>query len=365
MFKRKDGLWQDSLTIDGRRVTFAGKTQNAVKQKMRNAEIKRERSRTFAAVADDFTEDRFDDLTRGTMRTYSAALRSAVGYFGAYDMGEITPKMVGQYLATLKNRYAAKTIAKYKGLLSIIFNYAINEKGLDIVNPCQNVPLPKSNIKPRTRAALSPAVRAEIDKTRPDEFILAFLIVNTGARLGEACALQWSDVDFEQNIINITKSAHWNGNRPYIGQLKTKNAARIVPLLSPLRDMLEQIKGHKKADYIVSGAELLTMSQLEARWLKFCQDHGLAHSIDKTWNTKGTARRHLDWVCDIDRHTLRHDYATSLFRAGVPVKTVQHLLGHADYQTTMDIYVHFQRANVDDAREQIEDYLRNKKSAGR
>lgn len=91
----------------------------------------------------------------------------------------------------------------------------------------------------------------------------------------------------------------------------------------------------------------------------------LAHAVDKTWKTKGTARRHLSWVCDINRHQIRHDYATSLFRAGLPVKTVQHLLGHSDYSTTMNIYVHFQRENVDDARAQIEQYIKeNKKSAG-
>lgn len=365
MFKRKDGLWQDSLTINGRRVTFAGKTQKAVKEKMIKAQKEQKTAETFAGVAEAFWDLRSEQLAPGSLVPYRPALRLAVQHFGDRDLADIKPKDINIYLNSLKNRFATKTISNYRTVINQLFEYAITERGFDIENPCAHVRTPKSNIKAVTRQPLTPEQRAEIDATRPGEFLLAFLIVNTGARLGEACALQWGDVDFDNNLIYITKSAHWNGNAPYIGDLKTKNAARIVPLLFPLRDMLLQQKSRKKADYIVSGRDLLTMSKLEARWLEYCQAHGLAHAVDKTWKTKGTARRHLSWVCDINRHQIRHDYATSLFRAGLPVKTVQHLLGHSDYSTTMNIYVHFQRENVDDARAQIEQYIKeNKKSAG-
>lgn len=39
-------------------------------------------------------------------------------------------------------------------------------------------------------------------------------------------------------------------------------------------------------------------------------------------------------------HSIRHSYATRLFEAGIDVKTVQKLMGHSDYKTTMDIYTH-------------------------
>lgn len=39
-------------------------------------------------------------------------------------------------------------------------------------------------------------------------------------------------------------------------------------------------------------------------------------------------------------HALRHTYATRLFEAGIPPKTVQHLMGHSDIETTMNIYTH-------------------------
>ena len=45
-------------------------------------------------------------------------------------------------------------------------------------------------------------------------------------------------------------------------------------------------------------------------------------------------------IRDIKYHSLRHTYATRLFEAGVPIKTVQALLGHKDMTTTMNIYTH-------------------------
>jgi integrase len=43
---------------------------------------------------------------------------------------------------------------------------------------------------------------------------------------------------------------------------------------------------------------------------------------------------------DIKFHSLRHTYATRLFEVGVPIKTVQALMGHSDITTTMNIYTH-------------------------
>lgn len=52
-------------------------------------------------------------------------------------------------------------------------------------------------------------------------------------------------------------------------------------------------------------------------------------------------------------HALRHTYATRLFEAGVAPKTVQHLMGHADIQTTMNIYTHVMKGEKIEAVDKI------------
>lgn len=362
MYKRKDGRYQQKVKIGGRWVAFAGPSQKAVLEKIRKAELTEQSKETFRSIAEDFEIWRFEDLAPGTLQVYRPALHAAVDRFGDQPIAQISPRDVSLYLGDLARRYAAKTVSNYRGVLSQVFDYAVNQKGCIASNPCRIVRTPPSRIPKKERQPLTDAQRAEIEKTQPGEFLLAFLIINTGCRLGEACALQWSDIDFDDNLIRITKAVHWNGNAPYIGKLKTKNAARVIPLLSPLRDMLLKIRpGTRSGDYVLSGSSPLMYSQIESRWRDFCVAHGLAHAVKRTWKTHGKAREHLDWICDIDRHQLRHDFATSLFRAGLPVKAAQHILGHSDYSTTMDIYTHWIRESVEDSRLQLEQFLAQKK----
>ena len=356
MYKRKDGRWQQAVKINGSWRYITGKTQREVLQKIREAEYHANDGTLFSSVADDFEAWRFPDLAPGSLVVYRPALRSAVERFGDVQISDISPRDVSIYLSDLAMRYAAKTVSNYRGILSQVFQYAITQKGLDMLNPCDMVRTPPSRIPAKTRRPLSDAQRAEIEKTEPGEFLLAFLIIYTGCRLGEACALRWSDVDFDAGVIHVTRAVHWSGNRPYVGALKTKNAERDVPLLARLRDMLSKLSG-SPSDYLVSGPDLLTASQLDSRWKEFCIAHNLAHPVERRWKTRGVDRRHLDWVCEIDRHSLRHDFATSLFRAGLPVKAAQHILGHADYSTTMDIYTHWQKASLDDARARLDEFF--------
>lgn len=363
MFKRKDGRWQHCINVDGKRVTVSGKTQKECMSKVKALTEKKTSGYTFREIAEEFEEVRFSELAEGSLPPYRAALRSAVDQFGDYNLEDITPKDINLYLNGLSTRYAFKTVSNYHSIVNQVYLYAINRKGIDVHNPCPHVPTPPSLIKAKERRPLTDGQRKEVDSTSSDEFPLAILIVNTGCRLGEACALQWKDVDFRNGLIHITKSLHWRGNAPYVGRLKTKNGLRDVPLLSPLRDFLKQLP-HKDNDaYIVSGAEPLTASQRDSRWIAFCQAHGLAHSEERVWHTHGVPRKHITWICDIDRHQIRHDYATSLFRAGVPVKSVQHLLGHGTYETTMNIYVHWEKQSLEAARSLMENFIAKEKTS--
>ena len=58
-------------------------------------------------------------------------------------------------------------------------------------------------------------------------------------------------------------------------------------------------------------------------------------------------------------HSMRHSYATRLFEAGQPIKTVQMLLGHKDIATTMNIYTHVMPEQKSAAAESINDLFKS------
>lgn len=104
-------------------------------------------------------------------------------------------------------------------------------------------------------------------------------------------------------------------------------------------------------NYIVSQSpEPLTLSAITRRWESWCRSHGLV--VEEKRTPTENNRHGSVWKPTIERHQIRHQYATILYEAGIDPKSAQQLLGHAQIQTTMDIYTH-----ISD-KKKTEDFLR-------
>lgn len=360
---RKDGYYVKTIVaevigIDGaitkKRVSFYDRNPVRVWEKYAAFQQNTSAVYLFKNVADLYDRNHLQHLADGSLRSLIPALNAAIAYFGDTPITEISSADVRLYLQRLPVR-ALRTVKNYKSVLSQIFDYAIINLRVNMSNPVAAVQLAKNLPKSR-RSAVSANVIREIQSTETGEFLLPILILYTGCRCGEACALQWQDIDFEADIIHITKSIKWTGNAPSVGALKTQNSARTVPLLEPLKNILIKQNRRNPLFFVVSGAVALSASQLNVRWTAYCKAHGLAHAYQK----RDGNYYHKAWKADIDRHQLRHAYATILWESGIDVKTAQHLLGHANFSTTMDIYTHWQETAVNAAKTKLNDYFRTK-----
>lgn len=316
MYKDKRGLYREMVVINGKRKYFSGKTKKDVALKMMKYNIEQKEQTTVRGVADLWQEANWDRLRFGSLRTYEPCLKRILDRFGDKDISTIKTIEVQTWLKDLGDQYAQKTVSNHKSLLSQICDFAIVNLGIEMQNPCDRAKLP-SGLRKGTREALSDRERTAILSTTKDELQLAYLILYTGCRLGEALALQMRDIDMKNDVIHITKSVAFHGNQPQIQQPKTKNSVRTVPLLPPLKERLKELHLPQDA-FIVSGEKPLTKTALYRRWESFCKKKGI----------------------HIDRHSIRHQYATTLYDAGIDAKSAQDLLGHAQIATTMDIYTH-------------------------
>lgn len=316
MYKDNRGLWREYITINGKRKFFSAKSKKDLLMKIAKYNIQQKETLTFRFCAEAWREDNWDRLKFGSLRTYEPCYDRAVEHFGDYNMEEITPKMVQLWLKALAEKYAAKTLGNHKSIVSQVFDYAVVELGRDLPNPCDRLKLPTGRQK-GTREPISERDRQVILSTTKDDFQLPYLIFFTGCRCGEALALQMRDVDMKNDIIHITKAVVHVHNQPTITTPKTKTSIRDIPLLPQLKKRLQELH-LKKDDYIVGGASPLTASALAKRWAKWCKENDV----------------------HFDRHSIRHTYATVLWEAGIPAKSAQEILGHAQLSTTMDIYTH-------------------------
>lgn len=332
MYKDKKGLWTQQITINGKRKVFRSKDKKELLLKIATYQDDvKHHTPKFRTVADAWEEQKRERISVGTWRSYAAPLKDVVEEFGDTEIGKITARDVQRYLNSLSMSYKSTTTRKQ--MISQVFNYAIVDLNIDISNPCDRVTVDTRLPKGHRNALTQEEIQA-IKDTDKDSFILAPVIFYTGARVGEAMALQFQDIDFDKKIIHITKSIDHQGNRPVISTTKTSAGVRDVPLLPQLEALLP--KKRKKTDYVVSGAEPLTKSALAKRWKKWCKEHEVS----------------------FDRHSIRHTYATMLYESGIDVKAAQRLLGHANFQTTMDVYTHLSDEHLKQAQEKLIEYLK-------
>lgn len=343
MKKDKHGLYHKQVTINGKRKVFSSTSKQALMLKIANYTEEATKAPLFRTVAEDWKEEHWEQLELGSLRAYSADYERIVAYFGKQRIDEITPTDINAFLYQLTKKFSLSSISNHKTVLNQIFKKAIFDDGLRIMNPVSMVTLPK-NLKRGTRDILTDEQCREILSTTPNEFQLAYLIYFTGLRCGEALALQMKDINFDKNIINVTKAVHHVGNAAKIGPLKTSSSYRQIPLTKDLKARLLELS-LSKDDFIVSGEKPLSQSALRCKWLSYCKDHGMVYKENGKLKPS------------IDRHQIRHQYTTSLYNAGVDLKSIQHILGHSDISITLETYTHLTEKQFQKSLMQIEEYF--------
>ena len=238
-----------------------------------------------------------------------------------------------------------KRIERVKGIKRYVnagFNAALKH-GYINKNYCSNTTLPKTVKEEKITVLSKDEQRAFIRAIEGHKFkTLFYMALGTGLRQGELLALKWSDIDFNNKIVSVTKSIKRvyyidrDGKKEMkiIEQIpKTENSIRDVNIPDNVIILLKQHQNKQKEIKLKNGTAYNDMNYI------FCND--LGEPID----SKSTTRNFQSVLKKINIpkmpfHALRHTYATRLFEAGVPVKTVQVLMGHKDIATTMNIYTH-------------------------
>ena len=162
------------------------------------------------------------------------------------------------------------------------------------------------------------------DKQKYSGVILCLM---TGIRIGELCALKWTDIDLKKRIIIVGKTLQrvclkGESSIITITKPKTNNSDREIPISNALYEFLCSIKPNNRDFYFLTGSSKYT----EPRNYR---------KIYKTLIKKVK-------ITNTSFHALRHTFATRLIENKVDIKTVSELLGHASVNITISIYVHSQ-----------------------
>ena len=237
-------------------------------------------------------------------------------------------KNYNNFIEELSDTLSPKTVRDIVTKLKEIINFYEEEHNTKI--NVKKMSLPKINKK--EIQILSNKEKQKLEKYCIEQNSLKSLgiliCLNTGLRIGEVCALRWENVDFESRKIHIEKtieriySKEENKTIVIIDTPKSITSVRTIPINSKLYNILKQIRGKsKKTDFVLTGS---SEHYVEPRNYQYYLKEILKRSKVKKYKF----------------HTLRHTFATNFIEAGMDIKSLSEILGHADVSITLNIYVH-------------------------
>lgn len=153
------------------------------------------------------------------------------------------------------------------------------------------------------------------------------LCINSGLRIGELCALKWSDVNTNEQVLHVTKTMQRiyikNANpKSYvvISSPKTESSIRDIPLSCKMCELIIEIADMNPQHYILTNSE---------------------HYIEpRTYRKHYESFLNMQGISYIKFHSLRHTFATKCIESGADYKVVSEILGHSTINTTLNMYVH-------------------------
>lgn len=172
------------------------------------------------------------------------------------------------------------------------------------------------------------------------------LVLYCGLRPGECIALQWKDIDLQENLIYIRNAAE-SGNSQNIKGPKTSAGIRAVPIPDVLRPKLCKPKGGDFLPVLSQplGNKQHTESSLNDLWHNFKRELDIRMGakvyrnkiISHCYEVNPLLEPQADWESLIP-YCLRHTFCTDCQRAGVPLNVAKYLMGHSDITVTANIY---------------------------
>lgn len=162
---------------------------------------------------------------------------------------------------------------------------------------------------------------------------LVYFAVLFGLRRSEVLGLKWDSVDFENNLITIKHTVVKYTS--IVEKDSTKNASgyRSYPLFDNIKEILLELKNKENENRKLFGKEYIENDYI------FKWDNGQPYRPDFITN-KFSKLLKKNGLPHIRFHDLRHSCASLLVANGFTIKDIQEWLGHADIQTTANIYAH-------------------------
>ncbi len=313
---------------------------------------------TFDEYSKIFLSKYCDNIGLVTKDGYEKSLKRILPILGKKRLNDITPLILDNMYQQLKvgknkQQLGYHSMYNYYKLINVMFNQAIKWELLDR-NPNLKANKPKREKKERNYYDLEQVdtLLSYLEYENIKYKTLIILALDSGARRSEICALRWSDINFDTQMMKIDKSLKVIRGVVDEATTKTENSKREIMLSKSTINLLKEYKEWQD-NYIKwvgkkwQGTDRIFTSKDGNYMHPSTCDH-IMRKIVKKYN-----------LAPICFHELRHTSASILINKGINPKAVSQRLGHADTSITMEIYTHTFDTSKKDSALAFDDILKN------
>lgn len=340
IYKRKDGRWEARYIKDR---DFKGKAiygyiyaktykeAREKKQLLSKQGIKQNKKILFNTVIDEWLLERKNRIKESTYVIYYLDINNHIKpYFQTIYIDEINNLVINEFVkeklskGRLDNKggLSNKTVKELLNIINSCIDYAVYKKY--ILLSLSKVNIPKKHMRKSilNNEELNKLIHY-LKENNNAVNIGILLMICTGMRIGELCALKNKDIDLNKGIINVNKTLQRITNienkktKIIITNTKTDKSERVIPIPNSLIEYL-------KIDYNDLYFLTQTYKYMEPRTFRYA----FKRKIKKL---------HLP---EVTVHSLRHSFATKCIELGFDYNCLSEILGHSSPSTTMNLYVH-------------------------
>ena len=263
--------------------------------------------------------------------------------FGDYKLDKLTTPIIQQQVnkwADKANKGEKGAYANYSFLNNInrrILQYGVTMQAIQH-NPARDVIIPRKqqNKEHKVKFFSNQELKQfldyldNLDQSSYENFfdyVLYKTLLASGCRIGEALALEWSDIDLKKGTISISKTLnrYQETNTP-----KSKAGLREVDIDTATVSLLKEYKKRQQIQAWQLGRSVrIVFTPFTTKYAYACL---LRKRLQGHFKSAG--------VPDISFHGFRHTHATIMLYAGIEAKDLQYRLGHSNISMTLNTYVH-------------------------
>lgn len=287
------------------------------------------------------------NLSHNTKTGYNVTINTLKQYaLGYMEIGKIKPEHCEEWLSDMKKKYRGSSIQTQISLIKRAFEYAVDYDYI-AKNPFRGITTDKSDSKVMEALPIEEMNRfldfCSKDAHSSHCYDMIYILFWTGLRVSELCGLTIDNIDLEHRLIRVEKQLQCVNRQHLILKPKTSNGIRYIPMTDGVHKCFESVLANR---YLKGDIEPICYDEYGNSYEGFV--------FLATRSRKTIVRSHVEEYlrncikrynlenpsCPIRKfepHVCRHTFATNM--QGLPLKTLQSILGHGNINTTMNHYV--------------------------